>query len=106
MSVSFTGPVRRLARPVSAPAAALEREVAEALLAPRNAVLQALDETAGAMRAQSHAFEAAAVAFHQTADLLAVQAAALEKAADSLRDPAGALRAAGGTLVSHRPHLS
>jgi hypothetical protein len=48
------------------------------------------------MRTQADAFNAAAAAFKQSADLLDVQASMVERAVEALRDPAEFVRSAGG----------
>src|SRR3954464_14339907 len=65
-------------------------------MAPLSVVLDALEWTSQARRTQSDAFDAAAAAFKQSADLLDVQAAMLEKALEGLRGPGQFVRAAGG----------
>jgi hypothetical protein len=98
-TLSFTGPVRRLAAPVTSRVGAVERDLVDTLFAPMGVLLQTLDQSAAAMHAQADGFEAAAASFHRTAQLLHTQAIALEAAAESLRDPTYVLRAAGGRLT-------
>ena len=73
-----------------------ERQLVGRVLAPLNVVLDSLEGTAKAMRTQADAFNAAAAAFQQSAELLDVQAGMLEKAIEALRDPAEFVRSAGG----------
>jgi hypothetical protein len=68
-----------------------ERQLVSRVLAPLS-----VEGTAKAMRTQADAFEAAAAAFKQSAELLDVQASMLEKAIEALRDPADFVRSAGG----------
>jgi hypothetical protein len=77
----------------------MERDIAARALAPVDAVLGALEQTAEVVRAQARAFEMAAVSFRQASELLDVQATALEQAVRSVRDPLGAVRAAGERVV-------
>ena len=77
---------------------AFEKDLAGRVLAPMNAVLGLVDQSAAAMRSQAQAFDAASEAFKRSAQLLEVQASLLEEAGRSLRDPTRALKAAGGEL--------
>jgi hypothetical protein len=73
-----------------------DRQLVSRAFAPLNVVLDSLEGTARAMRTQADAFEAAAAAFKQSAELLDVQAGMLEKAIEALRDPAEFVKSAGG----------
>ena len=74
-----------------------ERDLLGRALAPATAVLDILDQTAGAMRKQAQAFNAASVAFKQAADMLEVQANLMETAASTVRDPGAVVKSAGRT---------
>ena len=88
----------RAAAPVTGPS----ERVARQLLAPVGVALDAMDQTASAMRTQAQAFDAASQAFRQASDLLEVQAALVEQAANAMRDPMDILRQAGN-VVRSRP---
>jgi hypothetical protein len=89
-----TGPVSELIEGVVSRQVELERH----LLAPLNVVIDSLEKTSLAMRTQADAFNAAAAAFKQSAELLELQAATLEHATEALRDPAKFMRSAGGLV--------
>ena len=78
--------------------AEFQREIADRVLAPVNAVLEALEQTSTAMRTQAQAFDAAAASFKQASDLLELQASLIERATGSIRDPAAFVRSAGGLV--------
>src|SRR4051794_22635327 len=75
-----------------------DRALVGRVLAPLNVVLDALEQTAAAMRTQSQAFEAASAAFKQSAELLDVQATMIERAVEALRDPADFVKSARGLV--------
>ena len=77
-----------------------EKQLAGQILAPLNVLVDVLDQSASAMRAQAAAFDAAAMSFKQASDLLEVQATLLDQAARSMRDPTQALKAAGGAVAA------
>jgi hypothetical protein len=97
--------LRNAASPITAPMSELiegvirrQSELEHQLLAPLNVVIDSLEKTSAAMRTQADAFNAAAAAFKQSAELLDLQASTLEHATEALRDPAKFMRAAGGLV--------
>jgi hypothetical protein len=82
--------------------ARLEQEVRARALAPVSAAWDLLEQTAGAMRAQATALDAAATSFKQAAEMLDLQASLLERTLQTMRDPVGTIRSAGAS-VARRP---
>ena len=80
-----------------------EKAVLGRVLAPASVMLDMLEQTAAAMKAQAEAFEAAAASFKHAGEMLELQASLLEQVARSLRDPVGALRSAGVPGGERRP---
>ena len=76
-----------------------EREMAGRLLAPVNVLIDAMDQTATAMRTQSQAFDAASAAFKQASELLELQASLIDRSVQAMRDPAEFIKAAGGAAA-------
>ena len=86
--------IGRAAAPVTGPSERVARQV----LAPVGVALDAMDQTAAAMRTQAQAFDAASQAFRQASELLELQAALVEQAANAMRDPTAILRQAGRSI--------
>jgi hypothetical protein len=76
-----------------------EREMAGRLLAPVNVLIDAMDQTASAMRTQSQAFDAASAAFKQASELLELQASLIDQSVKAMRDPAEFIKSAGGAAA-------
>ena len=83
--------------------AGLEQELRGRVLAPVTAAVDLLEQTAGAMRTQAKALEAASVAFHQASETLDVQATLLERTVQTLRDPVATIRSAGASVTRRSP---
>ena len=79
--------------PITAGPEEVARRVVTPLVAPVSVMLDALEQTAAAMRTQAQALDAAAQSFAQASSLLDVQASVLEHAVVTVRDPTAALRA-------------
>lgn len=72
----------------------VQRELADQLLAPVDAVFDLLEESGATLRRQAGALEAAGRALEETAGLMKGQAELLERAIGTLRQPAELARAA------------
>jgi hypothetical protein len=80
--------------------AEFEAQLGRRLLAPMESVVELLDQTPAAMRAQAQAFEAAALSFKQAAEVLEAQAAVMERAISTIRLPTDLLKSIGGLADS------
>jgi hypothetical protein len=78
---------------------AFEQELVTRVIAPAQAVGEALTGTPAALRAQAAAFRAAAISFEQAAALLDTQAAVLEQALGAIKMPVGIVRG----IAAQRP---
>jgi hypothetical protein len=72
----------------------LQREVLARTIAPVEAVFSLLEESAAALRKQSEALNASALALEQVSAMVAVQADLLERTIRTLRDPTEIAKAA------------
>lgn len=98
-----TDAVRKLLEEVLQRQVAFERDLVGRVTAPVNGMLDLLEQSAAAMRAQASAFEAAASSFKHASELLDVQAALLERTNESIRDPVGAVKSAGAAAAGRKP---
>ena len=74
----------------------LQRELAERVTAPVDAIFDLLEESAAAMRGQAEAVEAAGNALADTAALMRRQAELFERSVVSLREPVELAKSAAG----------
>jgi hypothetical protein len=72
--------------------AILRRDVVARLFAPFDVLLDVLDQSSSAARAQAKALEAAAVSLRQAGELFERQASLLEQATAALREPLDLVR--------------
>ena len=78
--------------------AQFEKEVVGLVGAPVTGMLELIDQSAAAMRAQARAFDGASSSFKHASELLDLQASLLERAGESMRDPVSALKSAGSAV--------
>jgi methyl-accepting chemotaxis protein len=74
----------------------LQQEVLEAAFAPLDAVLDLLEQSAGALRSQAEALKESARALEQASAMTEKQAELFERTIRALREPAEIAKAAGG----------
>jgi hypothetical protein len=74
----------------------LQRELADSLIAPVDAVFDLLEETGATLRRQAEALEVAGRALEETGGLMKHQAELFERTIGTLRQPAELARAAAG----------
>ena len=82
----------------------MQKEFANRLLAPVEAVFDLLEETGRSLRRQAEALEAAGRALEETAGLALTQAELFERTIATLRKPAEGARAVAG--LERRPRKS
>jgi hypothetical protein len=97
-----TDAVRKLLEEVLERQVDFERNLVGRVTAPVNGMLDLLEQSAVAMRAQARAFDTAASSFKHAAELLDLQAALLERAHESIHDPVGAAKAAGAAAAGRK----
>jgi hypothetical protein len=93
---SLAGPPAELLEQVMRRQVEFERELMGRMLAPVGTVIEALEQTSGAMHAQAQAFAAAAKAFKQAGELVELQAEMLERTTQALKAPAQIVNAVRG----------
>ena len=72
----------------------LQRDLADGMVAPMNAVLDLLEESGSMFSKQAEALSAAAKALEETSEVMKAQAALFERSIDALRQPVELARAA------------